>query len=49
LVDGTVQRDENGKVRYGAPLVSFTSSQARNRFSDQVLDALRQAQPEVFA
>ena len=43
------QRDERSKVRYGAPLVEFASPQARNRFSDQVLEALRQAQPQLFS
>jgi len=47
--DGAALRDERGKVRYGAPLIEFTSTQARNRFVEQVLEALRQAQPQVFA
>jgi hypothetical protein len=49
LIDGTVQRDESGKVRYGAPLVSFTSRQTRDRLSQAVVDALRRTHPEVFA
>jgi hypothetical protein len=48
VIDGTVQRDESGKVRYGAPLVSFTSPQARDRFTAGVLEALRLAQPQLF-
>jgi hypothetical protein len=44
--DGVALRDERSKVRYGAPLIDFASSQARNRFSDQVLEALRQAPPQ---
>ena len=44
--DGIALRDERSKVRYGAPLVEFASPQARNRFSDQVLEALRQAPPQ---
>jgi hypothetical protein len=47
--DGAALRDERGKVRYSAPLVSFASRQARDRFTEQMLAALRQAQPEVFA
>jgi hypothetical protein len=49
VIDGNVQRDEGGKVRYGAPLISFASRQARDRFNAQVIEALREAQPEVFA
>ena len=47
--DGAALRDERGKVRYGTPLIEFTSTQARSRFIEQVLEALRQAQPQVFA
>jgi hypothetical protein len=47
--DGVALRDERNKVRYGAPLIEFASPLARNRFSEQVLEALRQAHPEVFA
>jgi hypothetical protein len=47
--DGTALRDERGKVRYGTPLMSFASQDARERFKQAVLDALRLAQPEVFA
>ena len=47
--DGTALRDERGKIRYSAPLISFASRDARERFNQEVLDALRLAQPEVFA
>jgi hypothetical protein len=47
--DGAALRDERGKVRYSAPLIEFTSTQARSRFVEQVLEALRLAQPQVFA
>ena len=47
--DGAALRDERGKVRYSTPLVSFASRQARDRFTTEVLAALRQAQPQVFA
>ena len=49
VVDGTVQRDENGKVRYAPPLVSFTSRQSRDRFTATALETLRQTQPQLFA
>jgi hypothetical protein len=47
--DGVALRDERNKVRYGAPLIDFADSQARNRFNPAVLDALRLTHPEVFA
>ena len=47
--DGAALRDERGKVRYSPPLIEFTSTQARSRFIEQVLEALRLAQPQVFA
>ena len=46
--DGAALRDERGKVRYSAPLIEFTSAQTRSRFIEQVLEALRQAQPQIF-
>jgi hypothetical protein len=47
--DGAALRDDSGKIRYSAPLVSFVNRQARDRFTEQVLAALRVAQPQVFA
>ena len=47
--DGAALRDDSGKIRYSSPLVSFTNRQARDRFTEQVLAALRLAQPQVFA
>jgi hypothetical protein len=47
--DGAALRDERGKIRYSKPLLEFSSRQARDRFVEQVLAALRQAQPQVFA
>jgi hypothetical protein len=47
--DGVALRDERGKVSYGAPLIEFSSRQAKDRFSALVLEALREAHPEVFA
>jgi hypothetical protein len=49
LQDGAALRDENGKIRYSPPLISFTNRQARERFTEQVLAALRQTQPQLFA
>ena len=49
LGDGAVLRDERGKVRYGAALIAIAGRDARERFNQEVLDALRLAQPEVFA
>ena len=47
--DGTALRDERGKIRYSAALVSIARQDARERFKQEVLDALRLAQPQVFA
>lgn len=47
--DGAALRDDRGKVSYGAPLIEFTSRQAKDRFTAQVLEAPRAAQPELFA
>ena len=43
--DGVALRDERGKIRYGAPLIEFASRQARDRFCEQVLAALRLSLP----
>jgi hypothetical protein len=48
VIDGTVQREASGKTRYGPPLISFATRAARDRFTDQVLAALRASQPEFF-
>ncbi len=45
--DGAVLRDPNGKVRY-TPIIDFTSWETRNRWSDAVIAAMRDAHPEVF-
>jgi hypothetical protein len=47
--DGGVMRDENGKARYDAPLISFANWEAKERFTQLVIAALREAQPAVFA
>ena len=46
--DGAALRDDRGKVRYSPPLIEFTSTQARGRFIEQVLEALRLAHPQLF-
>jgi hypothetical protein len=45
--DGVVMKDETGKLRY-CPLIQFTSSGVRNRWSDLVIEAMRAAHPEAF-
>jgi len=47
--DGAALRDERGKIRYSPTLVTFAQRQARDRFTAEVLAALRLAQPQVFA
>ena len=46
--EGTVMRDQAGKVRY-APIISFTSKELRDRFSGQVIEALLAVYPEALA
>lgn len=45
--DGLVMKDQADKVRY-QPLIEFTSKDVRNRWSDAVLQAVREAHPDVF-
>jgi DNA-binding cell septation regulator SpoVG len=45
--DGTVMKDASGKVRY-SPVIEFRSKEIRDRFSAQIIDALRDAHPEAF-
>ena len=47
--DGVALRDDRGRVAYAAPLIEFASRQAKDRFTEQVIEALRLAQPQVFA
>lgn len=49
LQDGVVLREASGKVRYGPPLIAFASPEVRTRFAHEVIEALRRAQPELFA
>lgn len=46
--DGTVQRMADGKVRY-EQTVSFIDRPTETRWSDQVIEALRTAEPEALA
>jgi hypothetical protein len=41
-------RDEKQKIRY-QPIIEFTSKNIRDRFSDQVIAALKLSHPEAFA
>jgi hypothetical protein len=45
--DGVVLRDEKNKVRY-QPVIEFTSKNVRDRFSTQVIAALRESHPKVL-
>jgi DNA-binding cell septation regulator SpoVG len=45
--DGIVLRDEKHKIRY-QPIIEFTSKTVRDRFSDQVIAALRDRYPEAI-
>ena len=45
--EGTVMKDETGKTRY-VPIIEFASKEARNRWSDEVIAALRAGRPEVL-
>ena len=46
--NGTVMRNAVNKVQY-APVVGFTSRELRDRFSDQVVAAMRARYPEALA
>jgi hypothetical protein len=46
--DGVGMKDAAGKLKY-TPIISFTSKEVRDRFSNAVIEALRAAHPEVFA
>lgn len=45
--DGAIMKDDKGKVRY-LPIIEFVSKEARNKWSDSVIEALRAAHPDVF-
>lgn len=45
--DGVVMRDaETGKIRY-SPIITFASKEIRDRWSAQVVEAVRRAHPEA--
>jgi hypothetical protein len=46
--DGNPKLDANGKQAW-SPVVEFANRQARERFQDQVLDALRRQYPEALS
>lgn len=46
--DGMAMRDVSGKIRY-VPVVSFARRELRDRFSAEVVAALRAAHPEALA
>jgi hypothetical protein len=45
--DGQALRDDVGKIKY-SPVISFADKATRDKFSAQVLEALKAAHPEVF-
>lgn len=45
--DGRALTDERGKVRY-QPLISFSSKEIKNRWSDGVIAAMQEQHPEAF-
>lgn len=44
--DGTVMKDGSGKTKY-SPIIEFSSKDLRDRWSESVIDAMRDAHPEV--
>jgi hypothetical protein len=46
--DGTVIKDQNGKAKY-SPCVEFASKEARNRWSDQVIAAVRASHQDALS
>jgi hypothetical protein len=46
---GVAMRDDAGKIRYSPPLISFTSKEIRDRFSDAVIEAMRIQFPDALA
>jgi hypothetical protein len=45
--EGAALKDASGKVRY-QPIIEFRDKETRDRWSAAVIEALRQAHPEVF-
>jgi hypothetical protein len=48
LSHGVALRDPAGKVRYAPAVIGFANPEIRSRFTAQVLDALRLAEPQLF-
>ena len=46
--DGIAMKDAEGKQKY-VPIVEFASKEVRERWSAGVVEAVRQAHPEVFS
>jgi len=46
--DGAVMKDAAGKARY-TPIIEFSSKEIRDRWSTQIIDALRTSHPEALA
>ena len=46
--DGTVMKDQTGKIKY-TPIIEFTSKEVRDRWSAQVIEALRAQHPGALA
>jgi hypothetical protein len=45
--DGRHMRGDDGKLRF-APIIEFTTCNAKDRFSTAVVDAVRVARPDLF-
>jgi hypothetical protein len=46
--EGVAMKDDKGKLRY-SPIIEFTSREIRDRWSDAIISAMREAHPGVFA
>ena len=46
--EGAALKDAAGKLRY-SPIIEFASREIRDRWSTAVIEAMREAHPEVFA
>jgi hypothetical protein len=45
--NGVALRDDRGKIRY-SPVITFSSKEVRDRFSDAIIEAVRVAYPDVL-
>jgi hypothetical protein len=46
--DGVALRGENNKPRY-VPIIEFASKDIRNKWSNSIIEAMREAHPDVFS